>query len=135
MGANFVAILENPADRTEEAINQALSLGRSRDGWTRFSHEGRSYACWWAAPRYFERDEEPERWEALRKYLVRAREFLGGGAVYLGNDLVTPRTPEDVAGEWPFFLPPRVSDEWLAEPDVASHPELANVQERAGLPW
>lgn len=133
MGVCFVVILENRAARTEGEVNLALSVpGRL---WTCFSHQGRSYASWLVAPRYFDRDEDPERWEALRKYLVRARTFLGRGAVYLGNDMVHLRTPTDVMDDWPFFLPMEVPEEWWVEPDVASRPSLANIPELAWLRW
>lgn len=135
MGVFFVVILENRAGCTEEAINLAFGVRRIPKAWTCFSYEGRSYASWHGAPRYFAREEDPERWEALRKYLLRARECLGGGAVYVGNDVIHPPTPEDATDRWPFFLPLRVPDEWLAEPDVVSHPELAEIQELAGLTW
>ncbi len=116
--------------RTEEEINGALALLWDWSGWECFSHEGRAYASWFCAPRYFQPEEHPEQWQAIRKYLVRVRAFLGGGAVYVGNDLLSPPTPEE--GE-PFFLPLRVPDAWLAEPDLHSRPELAQVKELEGL--
>ncbi len=135
MGVSFVIILENRAGRAQEEISLALGARRIPNEWTCFSHEGRSYASWHGAPRYFAREEDPEQWKALRKYLVRAWEFLGDGAVYVGNDVLHLETPEDATDRCPFFLPLRVPDEWLTQPDVASHPELAQIQELEGLTW
>lgn len=135
MGLRWVVMLENRARRTPEEINQLLATHGVSDEWTCFAYEGHSYASWTWAPRYFLPEEDPEGWEALRKYLVRARAFLGGGDVYLGNDLVHPPTPEDATERWPFFLPLQVPEACLAEPDAAAHPELAQIRELAGLSW
>jgi hypothetical protein len=43
--------------------------------------------------------------------------------------------PEDVADERLFSLPLRAPEAWLVEPDVASHPEVADVHALAGLSW
>lgn len=134
MGMNFVVIIENLSGRTEEEINSTVGHQRFEREWACFDYEGQSYASWLCTPRYFQPEEHPELWEAVRKYLVRARHFLGGGSVCLGNDVVCYKLPEDVIrGE--FFLPLRVPEEWFLEPDLTSHRELANVEELRGLSW
>lgn len=112
-----------------------LSSRRGPTRWRCFSYEGRSYASWLDPPRYFPPEEHPERWEALRRYLVRAREFLGGGTIYAGQDFLHASTPEDATEREPFFLPPRVPDEWLGAQDVGSHAEFGDIEELAGLTW
>lgn len=135
MSIRFVIILENCAGRSEHEINRALAVHGIPNEWRCFTYEGRPYASWLGAPRYFAREEDPERWEALRKYLVRAREFLGGGAVHLANDVLQPAMPEEAMERWPFGLPLIVWDDELAESDVQSHPELAHIRELEGLYW
>lgn len=71
----------------------------------------------------------------MRKFLVRVREFLGGGEIYLGNDVINLMTPEDATEDREFFLPMAVPEEWLLEPDAKSQPELARIQELEGLIW
>lgn len=135
MGMRFVVILENPAGRTEEQINLTLSSRRGPTRWRGFSYDGRSYASWLDAPRYFPPEGHPEQWEALRRYLVRAREFLGGGRIYVGQDLLYAPTPEDATEREPFFLPPRVPDEWLVAGDIGARAERREIEELAGLSW
>ena len=135
MGVNFVIIFENRAGRSEEEINRTFGTGCIPNEWVCFSYEGGSYVSWCVTPRYFYPEDDPERWEALRKFLVRVREFLGGGEIYLGNDVINLMTPEDATEDREFFLPMAVPEEWLLEPDAKSQPELARIQELEGLIW
>jgi hypothetical protein len=112
-----------------------LTSRRGPTRWRGFSYEGSPYASWLDAPRYFPAEEHPERWEALRKYLVRAREFLGGRRIYVGQDLLYAPTPEDATERERFFLPPRLPDEWVAVRDLGSRAEPGEIEELAGLTW
>lgn len=133
MAVRFVVIIENRAGRTEEAVKQTLDRQLPSGEWVCFSWEGQAYASWYGAPRYFAPEDSPEQWEALRTYLVRARDFLGGGAVHLGNDLTSPRAPDEATDRHPFSLPPSVPQSWLAPPD--DRPDLIGIVELAGLTW
>ncbi len=62
------------------------------------------------------------------------REFFDGGTILLGNDFWDFRTPEDAFPQ-PFFLPLRLDEELLAEPDLKEHPELADVKELEVMAW
>lgn len=53
----------------------------------------------------------------------------------MGNDLIHIPTPEDAWEREPFCLPLSVPDEWLADPDLTAHPELAESRELVGLTW
>jgi hypothetical protein len=144
MGINFVIIIENHSQRSQEEVDEALGVqhftlrdGSSDEVWSKwecFTHEGHSYASWIFTPRYFNPDDDARWWEGLRKYLVRVREFFGGGAVFLGNDVVCFKTPDD-AFHQPFFLPLQLDEELLAEPDLEEHPELRDVKELEVMAW
>lgn len=134
MGLNFVIIFDNPKNLTPEEIASAVALRPGEREWSCFSYRDAFYASWVWAPRYFSPDEHPDLWEALRKYIVRVRQFLGGSAVYLGNDLLSDPEPQEWK-EGEFSLPLRAPEEWLAEPDPALSPELAGVRELERLSW
>jgi len=141
MGIDFIVIMENRAKRSQEAISREFGVdtfttpkGKTYvdPRWRCFSYQGKDYVTWTFPPRYFDIKANPEEWEALRKYLVRVRTFLGNGQVYLGNDVVWAPYPSD---DRPFALPLPLSEEVLAEPDPETHPELANIKELEDLTY
>jgi len=141
MGVNFVIIIENRAGRTQEEVNAAFGVQRFTlpsggeevvPEWQCFTWEGRSYVSWLFTPRYFEPEVGDPRWEALRKYLVRVRDFFGADEVLVSNDVVCTDMPEE--GE-EFWLPVPLDKALLAEPDLEQFPELAEVGELKRLIW
>jgi|GEM_PF-743039 len=127
--------------------------------WKIFEWNGKSYASWIDTPRVFEGlndlihegtismlehtdplekvDEEArQRWESLRKYLVRVREVLGNGNVYLGNDILYHKLPEDAeAFKEEFTLPWELPEVLLEEPDYNKYPELKDIKELEYMIW
>jgi len=87
MGIHFVIIVENRAGRSQEEIDREFGVMECEiegklyrySRWECFEWEGKKYCTWVTSPRFFLPEEEPRMWEALRKYLVRVRDFLGGG--------------------------------------------------------
>lgn len=141
MGVNFVVIIENCLEHTQEEVNAAFGVQRFtlRSGeeevmpeWECFTWKDRSYASWLFTPRYFEPEAGDPMWEALRKYLVRARDFFGADEVLVSNDVLCTEVPEE--GE-DFWLPLPLDETLLAEPDREQFPELAGVRELEGLTW
>ncbi len=145
MGINFVIYIENVAKRTQEEIDAELGQTVWDDGtiiknrWTLVPYKGKEYAEWLSTPRYFIKDEEPERWEAMRKYLVRAMNFFGASAVFESNDvLCSGIPPEDLPEEEAepyYYLPFPMYPDYLKEPDYEEMPELRNIKELEGLRW
>lgn len=139
MGIDFVIIVENRIGRTQREVNAAFGVHRHKlpsgkeeiwPEWECFTWEGKSYASWVFTPRYFDPEIGNPKWEALRKYLVRVREFFGGGEIHLSNDAVCLHAPDE--GE-EFWLPLPLEEKFLAEPDLKKFPELAEVKELEGL--
>ncbi len=86
MGVNFVIMVENRLQRSQEEVNAVFGVFRSVDitfsEWKCFTYKGKSYASWMFTPRYFEPKVGSPKWEALRKYLVRVKEFFGSEKVF-----------------------------------------------------
>lgn len=142
MGVNFVITIENLVQKTQEEINKEFGVVESVidkepiPQWLLFDYEGKSYASWQFTPRHFMPEEDEKRWEALRKYLVKIREFLGGGEVMMSNDVVQFKLPpQDDDDKESFFLPWRLEEELLAEPNYKIHPELKGIKGLEGLVW
>ncbi len=145
MGVNFVIYIENVAQRTQEEIDSELGQTVWDDGtvienrWALARYQGKEYAEWLSTPRFFIKEEEPERWEAMRKYLVRAMNFFGASEVLESNDVACyGLPPEDVPEEEAepgYHLPPPVYDDYLKEPDYKKMPELKEIKELYGLKW
>ena len=144
MGVNFVIVIANVTQKTQEEINKEFGVVDIRDKesmpqWLLFDFKGKSYASWQFTPRYFVPEEAEEKWEALRKYLVRIRQFFGGGKVMVTNDVLQPKLPpeegEDEDEYYRFHLPWRLEEEDLAEPDYERHRELEDIKELEGLIW
>jgi hypothetical protein len=133
MGINFIVVVENVLNRTQEEANREFGVVEMGEGkiipmWKIIEFKGKSYAEWQFTPRYFKKEESPEMWEALRKYLVRVKEFFGG-KIYMDNDVVWLGLEEDG------YLPYLLDDEELAPPDYEKHPELKDIKELEGLIW
>lgn len=144
MGVNFVFIVENIKKWTQEEINQEFGIQTFSDGsiipeWEIFTFRGKKYAIWNFPPRFFVIEEEPDRWEALRKYLVRVMSFFGAEEILYTNDACWFGLPkediEDEKAEDGYFLPGSLWDEYLKEPDYEKHPELKDIKELEGLVW
>jgi len=74
----------------------------------------------------------------LRKYIVRVREFFGGGDVMISNDVLTLISPPSEEYDDPyckFYLPCIVDYTELTDPDYKRHPELKEIKELEGLVW
>jgi len=135
-----VVIIENKAGRSQEEVDKELGVIKYEAGgklnrhlrWKCFEWNSKKYCSWMNPPRYFLPEEDPRMWEALRKYLVRVREFLGGEEIYLGNDVVYVSSPEDTFPDEEFVLPPSLDEEYLEEP---KDPKLKEVKELEGLIW
>ncbi len=140
MGIRFVIIIENKAERSQEEVDEELGVVECEVGgklcrysrWECFEWEGKKYCTWVISPRFFLPEEDPRRWEALRKYLVKVRSFLGGGEVYLGNDVVYVSSPKDTFPGEEFLPPPPLDEGYLEEP---RDPKLREVKELEGLIW
>jgi len=140
LGVRFVIIIENKAKRSQEEIDKEFGVIEYEiegnpyrcSRWKCFEWEGKKYCTWITSPHFFSPEEDPKMWEALRKYLVKVRNFLGGGKVYLGNDIVYVSSPEDTFPGEGFFLPPPLDEECLKEP---RDPKLKEVKELEGLIW
>ena len=65
MGVNFVIIIENLAHSTQEEVNKEFKVeyidNEPFEEWTIFNYEGKIYASWNFAPRYFQREEYMKR--------------------------------------------------------------------------
>ncbi len=68
MGMNFVIIIENRSQRTQEEVDEALGATHFtlRDGsdkvcsdWECFTYEEHPYASWIFTPRYFNPNDDP----------------------------------------------------------------------------
>jgi len=142
MGVNFVIIAENILNRTQEEINKEFGVRKWSEKevlpeWELLTYKGKSYAQWQFPPRFFVKEEEGEEesWEALRKYLVRAKNFFGGD-ILMTNDVVWFGLPEKGEEERPgYYLPGALTENELAPPDYEKHPELRNIEELEGLIW
>jgi len=140
LGIRFVIIIENKAERSQEEVDKEFGVIEYEvEGkpyryprWKCFEWENKKYCTWITSPRFFLPEEDPRMWEALRKHLVKVRDFLGGGKVYLGNDVVWISSPEETFPDEEFFLPPSLDEEYLKEP---SDPKLKEVKELEGLIW
>ncbi len=145
MGVNLVIVIENLNNRTQDDVNQKFGVsktfGEDFPNWELFKYRGKKYASWLNSPRYFELSEQKEKWEAVRKYIVKAREYFGNGEVMLTNDVITESMPpyEGYDGyddpDYRFCLGWTLSEKELAEPDYERYPELKNVEELKGLIW
>ncbi|MEW6618956.1 MAG: hypothetical protein AB1422_06355 [bacterium] len=140
MGVNFVIMVENLANRTQEEINKKFGgdfIDKFYPEWALFTHKGMNYAKWSSPPRFFVKEEEGERerWEALRKYLVRVKEFFGNGKVMLTNDVCWWGLPSEEEEEPGYYLPGELNREDLKEPDYEKYPELKGIKELEGLTW
>lgn len=148
MGINFVVIVDNVLGRTQDEVNREFGVECFEDGtvipqWELFTYNGKEYAIWNFPPRYFVIEEaiekDMERWEALRKYLVRAMKFFGASSVRCTNDVCwfgLPSEEEDEDEARPgFYLPGELPEEYLEEPDYKKHPELKKVKELENLTW
>ena len=138
MGVNFVIVIANVTQKTQEEINKEFGVVDIRDEksvpqWLLFDFKGKSYASWQFTPRYFVPEEDEKEWEGLRKRLVRVRQFLGGGEVMVSNDVLQRRLPPEDQDEedeyYRFHLPWRLEEELLAQPDYKEHPELKDIKE------
>jgi len=134
---------ENLSNRTQEEINKEFGVkegieeGELWPEWELFTYKGKSYAQWRFTPRFFVKEEEgeKERWEALRKYLVRVKGFFGG-EVLMTNDVCWWGLPEEDGEEKAgYYLPPALTEGELAPPDYKKHPELKKIKELEGLTW
>jgi hypothetical protein len=132
MGVYFVVTLENRLKRSQEEAIDAFGGDETLPVWELFAWEGRCYATWTKSPRYFNPQAGSPEWEAIRLYLVRARDFFGSDRVLIGNDVLHLKTP--LPG-WDFVLPWDWSEEIMAEPDREQFPELADVHELQGIFW
>jgi len=142
MGVNFIIIVENQNKKTQKEVNRKFGVskhfGDEHPEWKLFEYDGKHYASWLNTPRYFQIDEQNERWEYLRKYLVKVREYFGGGDVMMTNDVVSSHTPESEEDDDPLYLFTlgwKLSEEELAEPDYEQYPELKEIGELKGLIW
>ena len=137
MGVNFVISVENLNNRTQEEVNRKFGVskysGDKFPEWKLFKYQVKHYAAWLMTPRYFQPEEDIERWEALRKYLVRIREYFGGGDVMVTNDVISMKLPPSDEDDDTFSLGWALSEEELAEPDYEIYPELKGIEELKGL--
>jgi len=132
MGVDFIIIFENLSGKKKKEIEKEFESLKGFNDWACFSFEKKKYVSWLCAPRYFWPEDHPEIWESLRKFLVRVRNFLGGGKIYLGNDVIDYCTPSDTPKRWKFHFPFLVEEEWLKEP---KDPDLVKIKELEKVHW
>jgi hypothetical protein len=142
MGVNFIVMIENKTNRTQEEADREFGVHEIESmicpTWEILEFRGQSLARWYFAPRLFVLEEEPERWEAVRKYLVRVRSFFGGGEVLVADDVCWYGLPEngEEDGKRPgYYLPGPIWSEHLQDPDSRKHPELKDIGELEGTIW
>lgn len=144
MGVNFVFIVENVGKRTQEEINQKFGVQLFADKsiipeWEIFTFRGKEYAMWNFPPRFFIIEEDPEKWEALRKYLARVMAFFDAKEILYTNDVCWLGLPsedvDDENAEDGYYLPGSICPEYLKEPDYEKYPELKDIKELEGLFW
>lgn len=143
MGVNFIIMIENVAKRTQEEIDkefgaEILSDGTILHNWELFTYKGKEYAQW-DAPRFFVKREDPARWEAIRKHLVRAMKFFGAKEVLETNDVCwfgfPPEEMEDHEERPGYYFPGPMWYKDLEEPDYEKFPELKDVEELENIKW
>jgi len=134
---------ENLLNRRQEEINKEFGVNEIGEElcpeWRLFTYKGKGYAEWQSPPRFFviQEEGEKERWEALRKYLVRVKGFLGGD-ILMSNDVCwygLPREDEKDGERAGYYLPGKVWEEELAPPDYKKYPKLKKIKELEGLTW
>ncbi|MHA1489842.1 MAG: hypothetical protein ACTSRI_09315 [Promethearchaeota archaeon] len=122
MGVDFIIILENILNKSQEEINQKFGVIsiKTKTGlielpnWKTFSYMGKNYCSWMVCGRYFKIHKYPDKWEQIRQIIVKTREFLGSGKVYVGNDVIYSSCYEE--GDSNFFLPPELEEKYLINP-------------------
>jgi hypothetical protein len=133
MGVNAIVIVEN---RREISLNEfaaglladpwgkrawnSLHLAEREDlpqSWIEFDWESKRYFSWIYSPRYRylglidldDDDVDPGVVKIVHITFLKvmhAVEKIAGGPVYVGNDVISTRTPSEVLeDEYPFFLP------------------------------
>ncbi len=138
MSVNAVVIVRNSTGISAPSLVERLAddpWGRhaathlaGRPAWKPFTWEGDDYLAWLTGPRVrylglygVDEDdrpladpEHPSTKRAAQITFFRAMlalERLAGGPIHVGNDVISPSTPEDAAAQgWDFSLPPRLDD-------------------------